>query len=196
MTDPLPPSWADLLLQLVLRPVDREPVSGDLLEEYRERVVPLRGGVYADCWYVLQVLGYVWRATGWWALVFSGLFLIRSGYDWLVPTTDFFTRSTVTTIAAASTLSIVGFRAAWRAQSIVAGTLLTVLTSQLAAVMSVTGATLMLIVWHDEATLRAIAGSGGLSEEFVLPFLMIVPAVVLGATGGVCGRFTRRILGG
>lgn len=193
MSDHLPPSWADALLQLALRPADREPISGDLLEEYRERIVPLRGRAYADSWYVVRVFGYVWRATGFWALAFSAMFLTRSAYDWLVPTTDFMTRSTITTTAAAVTLSITGFRAAWRTQSVVAGTLLTVLTSQVAAVISVIGVTLMLIVWYDETTLRAIKGSGGLSEEFVLPFMMIIPALVLGATGGVCGSLTRRM---
>jgi len=193
MNDDQPPSWADILLRLVLRPGDRESISGDLLEEYRERIVPMYGRRCADSWYVVQVLGYVWRATRFGAVVFSGLFLTRSVYDWLVPTTDFVTRSTITTIAAAGALSIVGFRAAWRAQSVVDGTLVTVLTSQVAAVLSTIGTTLMLILWHDEATLRAIDGSGGLEEAFVLPFMMIIPAVILGATAGVCGSLTRRV---
>ena len=38
-----PPEWAEALLRLLLKPEDRESVSGDLLEEYRQSVVPERG---------------------------------------------------------------------------------------------------------------------------------------------------------
>ena len=194
MSEPLPPRWADRLLRIAVRPADRDAISGDLIEEYRDRIVPLRGRWAADCWYVVQMLGYVWRAAGLWAVVFSGVFLTRTAYDWLVPTTEFVTRSTVTTILAAGTLSTAGFVAAWRHRSVVSAVLLTVITSQLAAVLSVLGVTAMLIVWHDDATARAINGSGGLAEAFTLPFSMIVPAVVLGALGGACGSVVRTIV--
>jgi hypothetical protein len=50
----LPPRWAESLLRMLLAPEDRDSVSGDLLEEYRESIVPaLRGK--ADGWYVRQV---------------------------------------------------------------------------------------------------------------------------------------------
>ena len=32
----LPPRWAESLLRMLLSPEDRDSVSGDLLEEYRE----------------------------------------------------------------------------------------------------------------------------------------------------------------
>ena len=35
-----PPAWADALLRLLLPPASRESVSGDLLEEFRETIVP------------------------------------------------------------------------------------------------------------------------------------------------------------
>ena len=60
--------------------------------------------------------------------------------------------------------------------------------SQIAAVISVAGAALLLAVWHDPDTLRAIAGSGGLGEVFILPFMMIIPAVIVGWTGALVGR--------
>jgi hypothetical protein len=49
-----PPQWAELLLRLLLKPKDRESVSGDLLEEYRDTIVP-RLGSAANRWYVRQV---------------------------------------------------------------------------------------------------------------------------------------------
>ena len=34
--EPTPPRWAEALLRSLVRPSDRESISGDLLEEYRE----------------------------------------------------------------------------------------------------------------------------------------------------------------
>lgn len=40
----LPPKWAEELLRAVLSEKDRETVTGDPLEEYRESIVPSLGG--------------------------------------------------------------------------------------------------------------------------------------------------------
>jgi hypothetical protein len=39
-SDANPPSWAEVLVRLFLAPRDRDTVTGDLLEEYREVAVP------------------------------------------------------------------------------------------------------------------------------------------------------------
>jgi hypothetical protein len=91
---PQPPAWAEALLRISLEPSDRETVSGDLLEEYRESVIPERGSRGADTWYLRQVAGFLWRVTWFWAVLFAGASLTRTRYDWLVPTTDFVLRST------------------------------------------------------------------------------------------------------
>jgi hypothetical protein len=191
---PRPPRWAEALLRISLKWTDRETVSGDLLEEYRESAVPERGSGRADVWYVFQVAGYVWRATWFWAVVFSGAFLARTLYDWLVPTTDFALRSTVSTWCGVSTLFVTSFWGTWRSHSGIAGVLIAIATSQIAALMSVAGATLLLAIWHDPQTQQAIIGSGGLGEVFALPFMMIIPAVIMGAIGGAAGCVSRRLL--
>jgi hypothetical protein len=84
---------------------------------------------------------------------------------------------------------------AWRSRSFGAGLLTAVVTSQIAALMSAAGAVLLLAVWHDPDTLQAIAGSGGLEEVFVLPFIMIIPAVIVGAAGDLVGNFAARVYG-
>lgn len=71
------------------------------------------------------------RATSMGALVSSGAFLARTLYDWLVPTTYFGARATVSTSIGFSTLFVVGFWIAWRSQSFIAGPLAAVVTSQL-----------------------------------------------------------------
>lgn len=189
-----PPAWAEALLRLLLKPEDRETVSGDLLEAYRDTIVPARGRAGADGWYVRQVLGFLWRATWLWAAVFSGAFVARNAFDWLVPTTDFYMRSQVTTYFAIGTLLLVGFGAAWRSGSAIAGILVTVVASQIAAVFSIVGSSVLLAFLKSPEIDRAIAGSGGIEEVYVLPFMMIVPAVILGTVAGVAGKVGRRVI--
>ncbi len=47
------------------------------------------------------------------------------------------------------------------------------------------GVVILLGIWHDAATLAAIRHSGGLFEALTLPFLMAIPAVVIGSIGGL-----------
>src|SRR5260221_3554259 len=58
-----PPRWAESILGLLLKPADRETVSGDLLEEYRDTKRPALGRPRADAWYIRHVLGYFWRSV-------------------------------------------------------------------------------------------------------------------------------------
>jgi hypothetical protein len=138
------------------------------------------------------------RSRGTWAgaVVFSGAFLARTLYDWRVPTTDFALRSTVSTWSGVSTLFVVGFWAAWKFRSWLAGPLTAAVTTQIAAVISVVGASVLLTIWHDPATREAIVGPGGLAEVYVLPFLMIIPAVVVGSIGAAAGTLGRRMWSG
>jgi len=52
--DSNPPRWAERLLRVILKPADRDTVTGDLLEEYREVILPTRGPVRAGLWYLRQ----------------------------------------------------------------------------------------------------------------------------------------------
>ena len=56
---PRPPAWAETALRCLLPPRNRDTVSGDLLEEYREVIVPGRGVVRANLWYLRQVVSFV-----------------------------------------------------------------------------------------------------------------------------------------
>ena len=55
---PKPPAWLEALLSLLLAPQDRETISGDLLEEYRERRVSHLGSQVANLWFLRQVLSF------------------------------------------------------------------------------------------------------------------------------------------
>jgi hypothetical protein len=80
MTIDTPPRWAEWLLQSIIAREHRHNVSGDLLEEYRQVVLPARGRRRADGWYLAQVAGYVLRHAVVWAAVFAGAYLWRQPY--------------------------------------------------------------------------------------------------------------------
>ena len=55
-SDVNPPRWAERLLRVLLAPANRDTITGDLLEEYRDAIEPTRGAVRARLWYLRQVL--------------------------------------------------------------------------------------------------------------------------------------------
>jgi hypothetical protein len=188
-----PPDWAEALLRLALAKADVESVSGDLLEEYRDHIHPTRGQQQADVWYVTQVLGYIARSARFWALFLGATFVARTAMDWLMPTTDFYARSSVSTFVGIGTLLAAGFWASWRSGSLAAGTLAGVATAGLGAIVSVLGAAALLAFAHDPATMAAIRGSGGLAEVFTLPFMLMLPGLIVGTVGGAVGAGARRL---
>ena len=188
-----PPRWAEALLRLALAPRDEHTVSGDLLEEYRERIQPQRGSRRADLWYVIQVFGFAWRATAMWALLLGAGFVARTVLDWFVPTADFKVRASVLTTMTAGVFFCVGVASTWPGRPLRASALAGVVTALTTAAISIGAAVVILAVWHDAATLQAIARSGGLGEVFTLPLLLIAPAAALSVIGGVFGAWARQV---
>src|SRR5205823_2192441 len=101
---PTPPQWAEAALRLVLRPHDFGSVSGDLLEEYRDSVLPTRGKRRADWWYVRQVLGFLSRRAWVWGALSGAAMVARDAFDWFMPPADFLLRSRITTAVAVGLL--------------------------------------------------------------------------------------------
>ena len=75
--EPSPPRWAEAQLRSLLRPVDRESISGDLLEEYRAVRRPSLGALRANIWYVRHVLSMLWHLIRPCALVLLGTNVLR-----------------------------------------------------------------------------------------------------------------------
>jgi hypothetical protein len=187
-----PPVWAESLLRLFLRPDIFAGVSGDLVEQYRDSILPARGLVRADRWYLRQVLGFVLRKTLPWAALFAGAFLARGAFDVLRPTTDFLTRSQVSTAIAVALLLASGFSNAWRSGSFFAGAAAGFATTATACVLSIAGNAVLLALWHDPRVMKAVAASGGLDEAFTLPAMLILPGIALAGVGGLVGAGTKR----
>jgi hypothetical protein len=192
MTHATPPQWAEGLLNLLV-PHDFESVAGDLLEDYRERIVPQLGQRAANRWYVRQVMGFVLRGTWVWGVLFGAANLTRTAWDWFVPTTDFSARSAYSTYFAIGLLLLAGFTAARRSRSWVAGPIAGVTTAAIAAAVTYIGALVLLALRHDAATFAAIEGSGGLAEAITMPLFIAMPGMVLAAIGGTLGRLSRRV---
>ena len=192
-TEATPPAWAEGLLRDVLQPADGDSVTGDLLEEYRESIYPMRGPRRADLWYVGQVLGFVWRDARLWGTLFGAAFVGRTALDWLMPPTDFYIRASVSTYLGITLLLTAAFLAARRSGSSAAGMIAGVATASIGAAISIAGATVLLAIWHDPQTIAAIRGSGGLGEVFTLPLMMVLPGFFLGIFGGLAGIAVRRL---
>jgi hypothetical protein len=54
-----PPRWLEKMLLWCLPVRDRETISGDLLEEYREEQVPHLGSMRASVWYLRQWVSFL-----------------------------------------------------------------------------------------------------------------------------------------
>ncbi len=190
---PTPPQWAESVLALLLEPRHRQAVTGDLLEAYRDSIVPSRGQRGADRWYVRQVAGFAWRTNRLWVWLFSASYITRMAFDWLAPPQDFHLRSWLSTTAGFGILLCAGCHAAWRSQSIGAGALAGVTTTAMAAIVDALGTTVLLAFWHDAATRAAIEHSGGLAEALSLPVMLVLPGLLLGTLGGVVGGAAARL---
>jgi hypothetical protein len=188
---PNPPLWAETLLRAMVRSVDFETVSGDLMETYRDSIYPARGELRADLWYAKQLLGFVSPSIPVLAILFSAQYIARTALDWFVPVMDFHARATVSTALGVGILLAAGSWAAWRSDSFLAGTVAGAATAGLASLLSIAGAATMLTIWHDPQTVAAIRGSGGIEEVFSLPLTMLLPGAMLGAVGGAASKGIR-----
>jgi hypothetical protein len=184
---PTPPAWADAWLRLLLPARDRETVSGDLMEEYRETVRPMRSRLAADAWYLGQVSRFAWR-PGLWAIFLAAIYISRTAFDWFVPTANFAPRSEATTLVMISTLLVIGASSALRAQSIGAGIVTTASALVMSAVLCTIATTVMYVGWQSPQVTNAINSSGGLAEVYTLPVMLIAPGTAIGAFGAWLAR--------
>ena len=196
----LPPRWAESLLRMLLPPEDRDSVSGDLLEEYRESIVPALGRK-ADGWYVRQVAGYVLRKARIWGAVVGAILVTRYLFDTLAPVQYtpgvIHPRSAIMSYALMATFALGSGWQAWRSGHLRSGVLVALATAVFGGALSAAGIVACLAIWHDPETLRAVEGSGGLAEAlWGVPLLLVPIGFITGATGAVAGRLANAIAHG
>jgi hypothetical protein len=187
-SDARPPRWAEAILCMLLKPENRESVSGDLLEEYRDTIVPTQGRA-ADIWYINQVAWYLLRASWVWGTLMGTALVFRYLLDTLVPPADYWMRATVLSWAILAVCMLTSFVTAWRTRSMRAGVLASTTAATIAAIVSIVGAAMMLAVWHDAATLEEWRRSGGLEEAFIdVPLILIALGITMGIPGAALGK--------
>lgn len=196
---PLPPEWAESLFQELLPPDDRDSVSGDLLEEFRESIVPARGAG-ADRWYVIQVAAYVLRQTWMWGVIVAAICVWRYLLDTLAPihyTPGVVSlRSVVMSWALLATFSGCGAWHAWRTTHAHAGVLLALIAATLGGYLGMACTLVCLAFSHGPETMAAIAGSGGLFEGFPgFPLLLLIAALITSAPGALVGKLISVVYG-
>lgn len=196
----LPPRWAESLLRMLLPPQDRDSVSGDLLEEYRESIVPALSR-NADGWYVRQVAGYVLGKALIWGAFVGAILVTRYLLDSLAPVQYtpgvIHSRSAITTYGLMATFALGSGWQAWRSGHLRSGVLIALAMALFGAVLGAAGTVACLAIWHDPETLRAVEGSGGLAEAlWGVPLLLVPIGIVTGATGALAGRLANVIVYG
>jgi hypothetical protein len=187
----MPPAFAEWLLRRQLAIRDRDTVSGDMLEMYRDRLDEFGSMWRADVWYWTEVARLTWMANGQWVVLYALAELVRTALDWFLPTTDFAMRSTWTTAVSVGLLFVAGMSTAWRVRSISSAALTACIATIGGGLIHGVGALALLAARHDPATLAAIRGSGGLAEALTLPMFIVLPAVVIGGIGGGASSLLR-----
>jgi hypothetical protein len=195
----LPPSWAESLLRLMLRPEDRDSISGDLLEEYRQSIVPALGAG-TNRWYVRQVAGYVLRQTWMWGVLAAFILVTRFLVDIVTPIQ--YTRHVVPLRGAVTSWTLIAAVflgpawQVWRSGHLRSGLVQVIVSAVLGGVLTCAGTVACLAVWHDPVTLRAIQNSGGLDEAtWGMPILLLPIGLMFGVPGAIAGRAAAAIYG-
>jgi len=184
-----PPAWAESLLRLSVRERDQEDVAGDLLEEYRESIVPVRGRA-ADLWYLRQVAWYVLHQAALPASLIAATLIVRYLFDTLAPVSYtpgvIHPRSSIMSWTLMLIFALGGARAVWRTGRLSSGVFLALVSACLGGMGSIAGAASMLAIWHDPATLQAWRTSGGLDEAlWGVPLLLTPIGLVTGTIGAM-----------
>lgn len=207
-----PPRWAEALLRAVLAPRDRDTITGDLLEEYREVALPALGPTRATCWYLRHVWSLmaitptsrIVRMTTVWAAAFVAVMIVRMIVDAMAPEDivafflaqardDFslldYPRRWLPIVAVAVIFAGAGFHVARQTARIRTG----VLVASAAAATGFFAMTLLVSI----ARLASIEIAGGFYAAFALDsgaprFALLVALLVLGAILGALGATAAR----
>jgi hypothetical protein len=163
-----------------------------LLEEYHETQLPARGVSGADWWFARQTFGFLWRVCLPWGLIVSAIMVGRDILDVVVPTSDYRLRAAVTTWTCISIFGAAGVHAGWRAQRVLSGTAVAVVTAILASVGDTLGGIVAVLLVRPFVSGDALAYRG-LIEALDVP---VVPMLILGTLAGTIGAGIGRGLSG
>jgi hypothetical protein len=194
-----PPSWAQELLTWLVPRSSEESISGDLLEEYREAVRPARGARRANLWYLRQVGGFLSRLTWMFVIFNAAAIIVRTILDTFAPpgftAHSYQFRSAASTYAAVSTFLVAGFYAGYRLGRARAGVLAAVTASAGGFALALIFELVLFysVIRDDPGRLDVFSVTGGWGEAIGLPVIITLVAALLGALGGLCGKYASTI---
>ncbi len=186
-----PPRWAEALLRSLLRPSDRDSISGDLLEEYRAAKRPALGAVRANAWYIKHVFSVLWHLVWPWAIAITAweLFLLSPGPPALKDALKGWWNFSLVPAPAISLVdcaiySLAAGYCAQRTHLIRTGILIGGIISLLAWALVYGG----LAVEQPELAAAAFANPGIFLIVGIYSLIALSHGVVLGTIGGIVGR--------
>jgi hypothetical protein len=188
-----PPRRAHALLPWLV-PADRaDNIDGDLLEEYREAMLPGRGPRRADMWYVRQIALFLWRLSWMFAVVVALQGLTRMIADTVVPPQSYQLRASLSTWGAISAYLLAGIQAGWRTHRAATGALVALAAHVIGEAIAIAGtvALYFALISRDDTALRLFRATGDWGEVFALPIVLAPVVVVLGLAGGAVGARLR-----
>lgn len=200
-------NWGDIALRLLIRRRDRETISGDLLEEYREHVLPTKGPRAARLWYLRQIVSFV-SPIGWGLAIGVALGTFQLVDTAIEPLADDDPRSMIGMLAAVLMLwtfasVAAGLPSRRFKQSVVAGVLAGIATMAVFDVTSILRVNVFLNeIRHREDWINLVArfeasGVQSLRAYANWEYIRGTPMVLgLGAiAGGLCGALAGLING-
>jgi hypothetical protein len=194
-----PPRWAQAMLRIILRAEDDEPVSGDLLEAYRDSVVPSVGRARANAWYLRQVLGFACRSAWIWALLLGVCLAGRTVFDTFAPPTrvaiGWGPRSAFTTYSSIAVYFGAGLWGGWRSGRTATGPFVACVAHVAAWIANGLCSTALYfgVIQQHERMLDLFEATGGWGELWGVPLMLLPIVLILGSAGGVLGAWTRRL---
>jgi hypothetical protein len=187
-------TWTTGLLSLFMTPDEAETVSGDLIEEYHDSILPSVGKPRADIWLARQVAGFVWRAPLAWGLIMAACMSGRFALDTFAPPADYGLRSFVTTWAAILIYLTAAAWSAHRTGRVSSGVLVAAAAHAVGWGLNgvVTIAIFIAAIRSQPEMVREFETTGGWGEIWFLPLMMLPVVLALGWTGGAFGRLLAR----
>ena len=186
-----PPLWTQHLLRWLLARDKEESVSGDLLEEYREAIVPARGPGSADVWYLKQVAGFLWRLSAVFALAMAAQVIVRNLFDAFAPPVTYRFRSEVTTYLGISTFLLAGAYGGFRTGRARTGVLVAMTASIVGHAISILFDAVMVTLSSPYA--QSFVTTGDWGEALGLPPIITIVAAAQGLLGGLFGKSVRSL---
>jgi hypothetical protein len=186
ITELSPPRWEGILLRSLLRPADRDAISSDLLEEYREFRCPALGRWRANAWYLTQVLGVLWRLL--WPCVLAMIAVWQAGRYVRLPNASLFQAPGVSAQDAVICL-VAGCWGARRTGLIRTGALLGAATN----VIGVAMVFLVLEIGNPEAIVLLFRNPALVFFPTVFGSIGFAFGAAAGAVGGLVGQSHSRL---